>query len=317
MPNLNASSRIMLEEAQQRGIACTTFGDSETILMEHQGKQWYTRGSRTSRQSSVGKTIADNKDLTKRVLTHFQLPTAKHIKVNSASDLEQLSQLSFPVVMKPLDERHGRGVVVGLATPESAQAAYNSQNYTKVIFEEMLAGLEYRIVCVNYMFVAAAFRKPAHVIGDGQKSVAQLIELKNQHPWRGKGHAFNLTLIEVDEAVNSLLTEQGLTLDSVPAVDQEVRLRKTANLSTGGEAWDVTDDVSPENKALFEAIAKACDLNVAGIDIMCQSLSTPIVSQPQAGVIEVNASPGLRMHHYPIKGSARNIAGAILDMVLN
>jgi len=316
MPKLNASSRIMFEEAESRGIVGTTFGDSETILMQYQGKQWYTRGSRTSLQSSVGKTIADNKDLTKKVLAHFHLPTAKHIKVNSASDLELLTPLQFPVVMKPLDERHGRGVVVGIPNLEAATKAYTAQSYTKVIFEEMLSGLEYRIVCVDFKFVAAAFRKPAHVTGDGRSTVSELIAQKNQHPWRGKGHAFNLTLIETDEQVETFLKEQALTLDSVPATDQEVPLRKTANLSTGGEAWDVTDEVSDENKALFEAIAKACDLNVAGIDVMCQSLQTAIGDQPQAGVIEVNASPGLRMHHYPIKGTARNIAGAIINMVL-
>ncbi len=315
MTNLNASSRIMFEEAERRGIECTTFGDRETILMASHGQRWYTRGSRTSLQSSVGKTIADNKDLTKKILHHFQLPTARHIKVSAAEDLSQLSELQFPVVMKPLDERHGKGVIVGLPSPEAARAAYDQQTYTKVLFEEMLVGTEYRIVCVNFKFVAAAFRKPAHVVGDGQHTVQELVDIKNQHPWRGKGHAFNLTLIEIDQLVLDLLQEQRLSLTSVPETGQEVKLRQTANLSTGGEAWDVTDQVSPENQGLFETIARACDLNVAGIDIMCQSLSQPITSQPQAGVIEVNASPGLRMHHFPVQGSARNVAGAILDMV--
>jgi cyanophycin synthetase len=179
-----------------------------------------------------------------------------------------------------------------------------------------LQGTEYRVVCVDYQFVAAAFRKPAHVVGDGQHSIEELVAEKNQHPWRGKGHINNLSLIEIDELVVSYLQNQGYEPSSVPATGVEVALRKTANLSTGGEAWDVTDTVGPENKALFESIARACDLNVCGIDIMCSSLSEPITQQAQAGVIEVNASPGLRMHHYPIQGTPRDVAGIILKSLL-
>lgn len=316
-PHLDASARILYEEAQQLGITCTTFGDNNLILMEKNGKQWYTRGSRTSLQSSVGKTIADNKALTKKILHHYNLPTAQSVTVFSESELERVSELAFPVVMKPLDARHGAGVIVGIKTQAEAEGRYRNSEYPKVIFEEMLEGVEYRVVVVNFKFVAATFRKPAHVVGDGVSSIEQLIAEKNQHPWRGKGHTANMTFIEVDELVESYLREQGLSVTSVPAKDQEVMLRKTANLSTGGEAWDVSDEVSDENKALFEQIARACDLNTVGIDIMCQSLQEPLTQQPKAGVIEVNASPGLRMHHYPLVGKPRNVARAILEMVLN
>ncbi len=317
MTTLNASSRIMVETAEAMGITCTTLGDKDTVLMEKNGKQWYTRGSRTSLQSSVGKSIADKKNLTKNVLAHFGLPTAKAVTVKTPADLSQLSELHFPVVMKPVDERHGTGVVVGITSLAEAEQVYREQDFSSVLFEEMLQGTEYRIVCVDFKFLAAAFRKPAHVTGDGQHSIQELVDEKNKHPWRGKGHQFNLTLIDIDSLVMTNLTEQGYSLDSIPAMGVEVRLRKTANLSTGGEAWDVTDEVSAENRELFEKIARVCDLNVVGIDIMCSSLSTPIVDQPHAGVIEVNASPGLRMHHYPIQGQARNVAQAILEMVVH
>ncbi len=314
-PQLNASSRIIFEEAQKRGIKCTTFGDNETILMEDKNLSWYTRGSRTSLQSSVGFTIADNKALAKRILTHYQLPTAKAVEVKNEEELSQLTELQFPVVMKPKHGEHGKGVIVGIESIDEAKKRFLAYKQP-VLFEELLKGVEFRVVCVNFQFTAAAFRKPAHVVGDGVHTITELIAGKNKHPWRGKGHRNNLSFIEVDELVKKLLEEQHLTIESIPETRREVILRKTANLSTGGEAWDVTDQVCPENRLLFEKIARVCDLNVIGIDVMCRNLSTPLIEQAQAGVIEVNSSPGLRMHHYPIQGTPKNIAGLILDMVI-
>ncbi|MBP7774634.1 hypothetical protein KA078_02480 [Candidatus Woesebacteria bacterium] len=315
MKNLNASSRIMYTEAEKMGIKCTTFGDNETILMEKDSKQWYVRGSRTSLQSSVGKTIADYKPLTKNVLLHFGLPTARGLVVQSEAEVSTLSGLTFPLVMKPVDERHGKGVVVGIKTIEEAQNKFKEQT-GRVLFEEMLEGTEYRIVCVDYQFLAASFRKPAHVVGDGSKTISELIAEKNKHPWRSSGHSNNLSLIEVDDMVRQYLAEQNLTEASIPESGREVLLRKTANLSTGGEAWDVTDTVCAENKALFEQIARVCDLSIIGIDIMCSSLETPLLQQEKAGVIEVNASPGLRMHHFPMQGTPRNVAAKILQFCI-
>ncbi|MBW7955996.1 hypothetical protein H3C66_04660 [Patescibacteria group bacterium] len=318
-PKLNASSRIMYEEAKSRGIECIAFSDHETVLMRDGQHQWYVRGSRTSFQSSVGKTIADYKPLTKEVLRHFHFPTGKFVKVGSKEGLssdvkKEISTLRFPIVMKPVAERHGKGVVVGLKSLAELETVY--QPKTTVIVEEQLRGLEYRIVCVDFKFVAAAFRKPAHVVGDGKRTIEELVAEKNTHPWRGEGHTQNLTLIKIDETVLANLAEQNLKPTSIPAEGQEVLLRKTANLSTGGEAWNVSDQVHPENREVFEGIAKACDLNVVGIDVMCEALDQPFHEQPQAGIIEVNASPGLRMHHYPIQGEPVNVAAKILDSVM-
>ena len=314
-PVLNASARLLYEEAQRQGITCTTFGDKQTVLMEKDDKRWYTRGSRSSFQSSVGKTIADNKELTKKILHHYQLPTANFVIVK-ANDVttEQVSQLSYPVVVKPISGMHGRDVFVNRKNPEEVVKTLDGRT-GKWVVEEMYQGIEYRVVCIGHKFVAAAFRKPAHVVGDGQITIQGLVNKKNDHPWRGDGHGNNLTTIKIDEEVERNLTEIGMTVESIPEKGQEIALRKTANLSTGGEAWDVTAKVCKENKELFEKIAQACDLNTLGIDIMCQDLSTPIVDQANAGVIEVNASPGLRMHHFPMQGEPVNIAKAIIDFV--
>jgi len=313
-PQLNASARIMYLEALKRGIECTTFDDKQTILMKKGSSTWYTRGSRTSTQSSVGVTIADNKSLTKKILNYFHLPTATAVEVGTIGDFGQVSQLTFPVVMKPLKGAHGKDVIVGIKDLiESKRLVEKAE--LPVLFEEKLEGIEYRVVCVDFKFVAAAFRKPAHIVGDGEHSIQELIDKKNQHPWRGEGHSNNLSLIRVDNLVLEYLKEQNVDLAYVPSHQTEVFLRKTANLSSGGEAWDVSDEVCLENRKLFEKIATVCDLNTLGIDIMCQNLTTPIVSQTQAGVIEINGSPGLRMHHFPLQGKPQNIAGHILDMV--
>ena len=313
--SLDASSRIMYLAAVARGITCTIMPDYQTLLMSHKNQSWYTRGSRTSFQSAIGQTIVNNKALTKEFLTAYQIPTAKAVMVTRATEFSLLDGLRWPLVMKPTQGAHGQGVVVGLNSLAEAKLAWGKAT-TPVLFEEMLEGTEYRVVCVDYTFVAAAFRKPAYVIGDGQHTIKQLIELKNQEPGRAAGHQGNLSLITIDTELERVLIAQQLQLLSIPAVGQEVALRKTANLSTGGEAHNVTDQVCPENKALFEHIARVCDLNVVGIDIMCQNLNTPITTQAKAGVIEVNKSPGLRMHHYPSKGEPIDVAGAILSMTL-
>ncbi|TNE52374.1 MAG: hypothetical protein EP343_01020 [Deltaproteobacteria bacterium] len=311
---IEASTRLLFDEATKRGIACELLGDPHTILMNQGEHHWYVRGSRTSFQSSVGKTIADIKLVTKRICRHFNLPTAAFVHVKKAEDLEKVASLQYPLVMKPVDLRHGEGVVVGIPDMEASQRYYSRWN-RPAIFEEMLEGREYRVLCIDFQFVAAAWRKPAFVTGDGQHTIEELIAEKNRHPWRGEGHQGYLTRIEVDDLVQEYLTDRGLTLQSVPADGEEVKLRKTGGLSTGGEAWDVTDLVCDENRELFGQIARACDLNTIGIDMMCSSLETPIVGQEKAGIIEVNASPGLRMHHYPMQGTPRNVAGLILDMV--
>lgn len=314
MSDASISSAIMIEEASQRGINCHLFDDKKTVLMTKNGQSWFTRGARTSLQSSIGKTIADKKHLTKKILSYYGLPTAKYCHVKTEADLALLAELHFPVVMKPLDGNAGKGVVVGISTPVEARAYFLAAGQPQ-LFEELLTGIEYRIVCVNFKFVAAAFRKAAFVTGNGQQTIQELIDQKNQHPWRGEGHESKLTKIKVDELVRKNLAEQNYDLESVPPAGSEVKLRKTVNLSTGGEPWDVTELVCPENQALFAKIAQVCDLNVIGIDMMCESLERPISDQPTAGVIEVNAAPGLRMHHYPVQGQPRNVAQVILDMV--
>jgi len=316
LPNhLDASSQLLFLEALSRGIDCKTFPGSQVIAMTYQGKSWYTSGSRTSFQSAIGQTIADNKAISKIFLKAAGAPTAKSILIKSSADLPLLNELTFPVVAKPVKGSHGDGVKTDISDlAEISQLV--SQIHQPLLVEETLAGTEYRIVCIDFKFAAAAYRKTAHVIGDGQKTIFELITIKNQHPWREAGHHGKLTTINIDQSLKELLSQQKLSLESIPSQDQEILLKKTANLSTGGEAWDVTAEVGVENQHLFEKIAKTADLNVVGIDVICQNLTEPISLQPKAGIIEINKSPGLRMHHFPIKGKPQNIAKLIIDLAL-
>jgi cyanophycin synthetase len=315
--DLSISARLIYQEAQQRGVDCIIF-DKNTILMKDSNKNWYIRGSRTSWQSSVGRTIARRKELTKTILNYYKIPQAKHKVIKNPDKIKTIQKLNFPLVLKPSQGHHGDNVFVGLEDIEEAKEKiseiyFDEDNFA--IFEEMLQGKEFRILCIDFKFVAAAYRIPANVTGDGEHPIQELIDQKNQHPWRAEGHQSPLTKIEVDEVVKQNLAEQNLNLASVLEKNQQVFLRKTANLSTGGEAVNVTDQVSQANQKLFERIAKICDLNIIGIDVMCQSLQNPIIDQKNAGIIEVNASPGLRMHHFPMKGKAVNAASLILDMI--
>jgi len=315
--NLSISPKLILDEAKKREIECQLI-DKYTLQMKKNNVSWYVRGSRTSLQSSIGKSIADKKDLTKLFLQRNNIPTANYITYFDKTSFEAVKNLTFPIVMKPTIGNHGDNVYVGIRNYEEALAVFPKIKVDKEcpgIAEELLQGKEYRILCIDYVFVAAAFRRPAFVIGDGSHTIAQLIEEKNSHPWRGNDHESPLTKIKVDEITINLLERQNLNLDSILESGLELEIKRTANLSQGGEAENITNQVCTENRELFETIAKICDLNTIGIDVMCSDISSPLKNQKKAGIIEVNVSPGLRMHHFPTIGEPLNVAGKILDMV--
>lgn len=319
--DLSISARLLFEEAIKRNIKCSIFSQ-HLLLMEFEGKSWYTCGSRISLQSSVGKTIANYKHLSKKILLHHQLPTAKAVIVRDPEKLGKVKFLTFPVVMKPSFGHQGEGVFVGLNSLEEIKnkiQTYSNINHEyPVVIEELLAGeKEFRVICLDYKFCAAAYRQRAQITGDGQYTIEELINQKNQHPWRSSGHKTPLTIIKKDDITLECLQEKNLNFDSIPPRGEKVILRKTANLSTGGEAINITSSVHPQNIALFEQIARVTDLNLIGIDIKCDSLKTPITDQKNTGVVEINASPGLRMHHFPMQGQSINIASQILDLILN
>jgi cyanophycin synthetase len=219
-----------------------------------------------------------------------------------------------PLVIKPLDGNQGRGVSLNLTTADQVREAFDlaREISSKVIVEEMFRGNDYRVVVVGGRMVAAAQRIPAHVWGDGRHTVRELIDLANHDPRRGDHHEKPMTKIHTDPLVIAILKRHGRTLDAVPATGEMVLLRESANLSTGGEARDVTDRVHPTIRRACERAARVVGLDVCGVDLVVDDISQPVTG---GGIVEVNAAPGIRMHHFPAEGTPRDVGGAIVDML--
>ena len=238
--------------------------------------------------------------------------------INYLDELEEaINEVGgYPIVVKPLDGNHGRGITIDISTYQAAQEAYEAaRNVSKgVIIERFYRGQDHRVLVVNGQVIAVAERVPAHVVGDGRSTIEQLIDLTNQDPRRGEGHDNLLTRIEVDRTTWQLLDRKGYSLDTVLPPGEVCYLRATANLSTGGIAIDRTDTIHPDNIWLAQRIAKTIGLDIAGIDVVTTDISKPL-RQVDGVVVEVNAAPGLRMHICPSEGIARNVAEPILAML--
>jgi cyanophycin synthetase len=311
------STQALVSEAERRGIPYTRVGDSSLIILGHGCKQKKIWASVSPHTSSIGVEIASDKELTKSILDKNFIPVPHGKTVYTLEELDTvLSNLNFPVVIKPLNGNHGRGVLTNIKTREKAILGFElaKKISDKILVEEFIAGDDYRFLVVNYKVVAVAKRTPAMVIGTGIHSIQELIHKINADPKRGLGHENVLTEIEIDEETLSLLREQNLTLDSILPLNKILYLKGIANLSSGGTATDVTDLVHKSNIRLAEKVAKLIDLDLCGIDIIAGNISMPIRNDNGA-VIEVNAGPGLRMHLQPSEGKPRNVAEPILDML--
>jgi len=217
------------------------------------------------------------------------------------------------VVVKPQDGNQGKGVAVNLVSREQIEAAYTIafQVSDEVLVERYIPGHDYRLLVVGNKLIAAARRDPPLVVGDGVHDIRGLVERVNSDPRRGEGHATSLTRIRLDEVALARLASGGLTPESVPPKGSRVVLRNNANLSTGGTATDVTDDVHPEFAAQAIAAAQTIGLDIAGVDVVCDSVLRPLEAQG-GGIVELNAAPGLRMHLQPSFGKGRPVGEAII-----
>jgi cyanophycin synthetase len=313
---LGPSTKSIIEAAVKRDIPWRRIGEESLIQLGYGKNLRRVQASVTDRTSLIAADIVKDKDMTKRILADAGIPTPRSKVVYSESELGYaLERLHSPWVIKPLDGNHGRGVYLDLKTPDEALEAFKmARDYgDAILVEEMAVGFDYRVLLVNYEIIAVAERKPAHVVGDGTRTVDDLIQIVNSDPLRGEGHENSLTKIKVDSVVLKCLAKQGLTLQTVPAEGQTVWLRETANISTGGTAVDVTDHVHPEVKTICERIARIVGLDICGIDLIHNDIRQPL--NRHSGVIEVNAGPGLRMHSSPTSGKPRDVGGAIVDML--
>lgn len=311
---LGPTTRALVAEARRRGIPVQRLDEFSFVQLGHGSHQARLRASVTHQTSHIAVATAADKALTKALLAASGLPTPRGVVVRSAEEaVAAASRLTYPLAAKPLDGNHGRGVSLDLTSPEAVRWGFDqaARHGRKVILEEMLPGRDHRVLVVEGRVVAIAERMPASVIGDGVYAIEELIARVNQDPRRGHGHEQALTRIVIDDHLRERLDRAGLTLASVPALGQQVILRATANLSTGGTAIDRTDVAHPDNIAIAEQAAAVIGLDVAGIDFLAPDI-TRSVRETGGGIIEVNAAPGLRMHLEPSEGQARDVAGPVI-----
>ncbi len=314
---LGPSTNSIVEEARRRGIPTLRLNEASLVQIGYGAKQRRIQATMTDRTSALGVEIADEKSATKRLFERSGIPTAGGAMVGSfAEALSVAADIGYPVAVKPETGNHGRGITARVSNESELESAYQSAHRTcaSVIVERSLSGFDFRVLVINGKLCAAAMREPAHVNGDGRSSIRHLIEQVNRDPRRGIGHERVLTSITVDHMTERLLALRGYELDDVLPEGERLYLKSTANLSTGGTARDVTAEVHQDVRLMCERIARLVGLDCIGIDIVAPGLGSPL--DPElAGVVEVNAAPGFRMHLDPTQGAARNVARQFVEML--
>ena len=311
------TTQALVDEAERRGIPVLRLDDRSLVQLGYGKEQQRIRASITGRTSAIATDLAGDKDLTKRLLAQNGIPVPQGAVVRTEEEaLRVAKRLGFPLVTKPLDGNHGRGVTTAIADEAQLRHGFAEarRHRRRVIVEQCFSGRDHRVLVVGGQMVAVAERIPAHVVGDGSTAIGGLIERANRDPRRGEGHSKVMTLIRVDEALCALLASSGLSLDSIPAEGERVQLCATANLSTGGSAIDRTNEIHPDNVEIARRAAAVIGLDIAGIDLISPDIRRP-VRETGGGVIEVNAAPGFRMHLEPSEGPPRDVARPVIDML--
>lgn len=312
---LGPSTGSIVSEAESRGIPWIRLNKYSLVQLGYGANQKRIQATVTSETSSIGVELACDKEDTKYLLEQAEVEVPRGDIISRESGLEDACRyVGYPLVIKPIDGNHGRGITVDINNYEDALEAFNiaKEVSRRVIVEKYITGEDYRLLVINHNFVAAAKRTPAHVVGDGKSSIAELVEEVNKDPRRGYGHEKVLTAITINDLTKTIIADAGHTLDSVLKEGERLILKDTANLSTGGTAEDVTDIVHPANVSMAERISKIIDLDICGIDIMTSDISQPL-SDTGGAVLEVNAGPGFRMHLAPTTGLPRNVASPVVD----
>ncbi len=265
----------------------------------------------TDSTSAIAETISRDKDLTKTLISSVGVPVPEGREVENADDaVEAAEDIGYPVVVKPSDGNHGRGVFIDLTNAEDVRKAYAIavEEGSSVIVERSIPGIEHRLLVIGGKLIAANRSDLITVTGDGKQTVLELIDTQiNTDPRRGNTELHPLSIIKIDTAAKIELERQGLTGDAVPEAGREVLIQRNAN-----HAFDCTDEVHPETAAIASLAARVVGLDIAGIDLVCKDISKPLAAQGGA-IVEVNAGPSLLMHIKPGVGKPRPVGQAIVD----
>lgn len=315
---LGPSTESIVAEAKARNIPWLELGSRAMIQLGYGVHQSRIQATLSNKTGILAVELACDKEGTKQILRDSGVPVPRGTTIRSPKYLEDaIAEVGgFPIVIKPLNGNHGRGITIDVRTIKEAISAFDMAQEVseEVIIERFHTGRDHRVLVINGKFVAVAERVPANVTGDGVSTISQLIEITNQDPRRGDGHDNVLTRIEIDRTSLDILARQGFTLESVPPKGQVCYLKATANLSTGGVSVDRTDEIHPENIWLAERVAKIIGLDIAGIDVVTEDISLP-VRETDGAIVEVNAAPGFRMHTAPSIGTPRNVAAPVIEML--
>jgi cyanophycin synthetase len=312
---LGPSTEAIYQAAIQKKIPVERMNSNSLLRIGTGSKQKSVQATITSQTSCMAVETACDKQATKDALESCGLPVPKGEVVRSMKDIFKVAEnLQFPLVIKPLNGRQGQGVITNIKDKDELFNVVNCMDHhvKEFILEKYYEGHDYRLLVIDGKLVAASLRLPPFVIGNGHDSIRRLIEIENKNPLRGEGHEKPMTKIPFNFTVTCFLEKSGLHLKSVPAKGEIVQVVGNANLSTGGQAIDVTDEVHPTIKELAETAAKVIGLDVAGIDFISKDISKPFDSETSA-IIEVNAAPGIRMHLFPSKGKSRDVGKAIVE----
>ena len=314
---LGPSTGSLVHAAEERDIPWMRLNDFSLVQFGHGKYQKRIQATVTSETRHIAVEIASDKEETNKILGDLGLPVPRQRSVRTGDQAVRAAErLGYPVVVKPLDANHGRGVSLDLKDADSVRVAFEKarEHARTVIVENFLGGFDHRILVVNGQFIAVAKRVPGHVLGDGEHTVEELIAQVNSDPRRGIGHEKVLTRLELDHQAERLMALAGVTKATVLERGRQLFLRSTGNLSTGGTAIDLTDQIHPDNRDMAVRAAKAIGLDVVGIDLITADI-TEGFRKVGGGICEVNAAPGFRMHVAPTEGKPRDVAGPVMDML--
>jgi cyanophycin synthetase len=311
------STASLIRAAEERDIPWLRLNDYSLVQLGHACHSKRIQATITSETRHIAVEIASDKEETNRILGDLGLPVPQQARVTSEEDcLRAAERIGYPVVVKPLDANHGRGVSINLNDAEHVKQAFEKAKIfsRSVLVEKYVVGFDHRLLVVDGKWTAAAKRVPGHVVGDGAHTIAQLVEIVNADPRRGIGHEKVLTKLEFDYQANRLLELAGYGQDTVLPAGEVFYLRSTGNLSTGGTSVDVTDAAHPDNREMAERAARAIGLDVCGVDFLTPDI-TKSYKEVGGAICEVNAAPGFRMHVAPSEGQPRDVAGPVMDML--
>ncbi|MBT8082948.1 MAG: cyanophycin synthetase [Gammaproteobacteria bacterium] len=311
------STASLVRAAEEREIPWLRLNRYSLVQFGHGRYQQRIQATTTGRTSNIAVELAGDKEETNEILRDLGLPVPNQLIVRDERDAVRAAErIGYPVVLKPLAGNHGRGVAINLRTPEEVEAGFRraSEHGRTIVVESYIEGFDHRLLVIDGELVAAAKRVPGHVVGDGNHTIEELVEIVNQDPRRGVGHEKVLTRLEFDHQAERLLKKLGYDRTTVPAKDEIVYLRSTANLSTGGTAIDVTDVIHPDNREMAIRAINAIGLDIGGVDFLTRDISESY-REAGGGICEVNAGPGFRMHVAPSEGTPRDVAGPVIDML--